>query len=84
MTAKRSQTHRGLAVASLDEQRKRAALPQGQLEDTAMQANSPMQGYFDMFKSEGGLAGPLSKVEYKSAGGETYKLSYGGPISKGV
>ena len=31
-----------------------------------------------------GMAGPLSKVEYKSAGGETYKLSYGGPISKGV
>jgi len=36
------------------------------------------------YKYGGGMAGPLSKVEYKSAGGETYKLSYGGPISKGV
>ncbi len=37
-----------------------------------------------VYKYGGGMAGPLSKVEYKSAGGETYKLSYGGPISKGV
>jgi len=30
------------------------------------------------------LGGNISKVEYKSAGGETYKLSYsGGPLSKG-
>lgn len=36
------------------------------------------------YKYGGGMAGPLSKVEYKSAGGETYKLSYGGPISKGA
>jgi len=32
----------------------------------------------------GGMAGPLSKVEYKSAGGDVYKLSYGsGPLTKG-
>jgi len=37
-----------------------------------------------MYNYKGGRAGPLSKVEYKSAGGEVYKLSYGGPISKGV
>jgi hypothetical protein len=36
------------------------------------------------YQYNGGMAGPLSKVEYKSAGGEVYKLSYGGPISKGV
>ena len=31
------------------------------------------------------LGGDISKVEYKSAGGETYKLSYGGgPLSKGA
>jgi len=34
------------------------------------------------FKS---IGGPISKLEYKSAGGETYKLSYGGgPLSKGA
>ena len=33
------------------------------------------------FKS---IGGPISKIEYKSAGGETYKLSYGGgPLNKG-
>jgi len=37
-----------------------------------------------MYNYKGGRAGPLSKVEYKSAGGEVYKLSYGGPISKGA
>ena len=32
----------------------------------------------------GGMAGPLSKVEYKSADGDVYKLSYGGgPLTKG-
>lgn len=36
------------------------------------------------FFSQGGFVGPLAKVEYKSNGGEVYKLSYGGPISKGV
>jgi len=36
------------------------------------------------YQTRGLMPGPLSKAEYKSAGGETYKLSYGGPISKGV
>ena len=36
------------------------------------------------FFSQGGFVGPLAKVEYKSHGGDTYKLSYGGPISKGA
>jgi len=36
------------------------------------------------FFSQGGFVGPLAKVEYKSKGGDVYKLSYGGLISKGV
>ena len=51
---------------------KRADLPEGKVDPEAIQLG------------HGGMAGPLSKIEYKSAGGETYKLSYGGPISKGA
>jgi len=40
-----------------------------------------MLGFF----SSGGRVGPLSSASYKSAGGEVYKLSYGGgPLKKGV
>jgi hypothetical protein len=52
------------------------------LMDKAKEEGIPM-GLASML-SKGGRAGPLAKVEYKSKGGETYKLSYGGPISKGV
>lgn len=48
---------------------------------------NPYSDYMDQVDDKyysGGMAGPLSKIEYKSAGGETYKLSYGGPISKGA
>lgn len=38
---------------------------------------------FGLFNS-GGMVGPLAKIEYKSKGGDVYKLSYGGPISKGA
>ena len=38
---------------------------------------------FGLFNS-GGMVGPLAKLEYKSKGGDVYKLSYGGPISKGA
>ena len=52
------------------------------LMDKAKEEGIPM-GLASML-NKGGMAGPLAKVEYKSKGGETYKLSYGGPISKGV
>lgn len=56
-------------------------------EDSMMKEIKTLQNEYDKlsgYKYGGGMAGPLSKVEYKSAGGETYKLSYGGPISKGA
>ena len=35
------------------------------------------------YQYNGGMAGPLSKVKYKSTGGEVYELSYGGgPLKK--
>jgi hypothetical protein len=35
------------------------------------------------FFSGGGYVGPLASAQYKSAGGETVKLNYGGPLAKG-
>jgi len=37
------------------------------------------------FSGGGQVGGPLSSAQYKSAGGDIYKLSYGGgPLKKGV
>jgi len=46
--------------------------------------NEKSTGFFSsLFKSDGGQVGPLSKLKYKSAGGEVYELSYGGgPLKK--
>jgi len=77
---------------------KRADLPEGKRDMLINKRKNPYTGEYPITEEEyqqvmdrepvnlghGGIAGPLSKVEYKSAGGETYKLSYGGPISKGA
>jgi hypothetical protein len=56
-----------------------------ELEEQLRKKKAASEDKSNLLPSFRSLGGDISKVEYKSAGGETYKLFYGGgPLSKGA